>query len=151
MSTYHEPYESLSPADRDLHRALVSFKEEIEAVDWYHQRVATCTDPLLAEVLAHNRDEEIEHACMTLEWLRRCNPVWDAALRRFVFTTGSITQREPKTEPATGAASKSGAEVGGGPASPRRVDLGIGSLHDAVEPGEARATAKRRRERSAGA
>mgnify|MGYP006263116721 CR=1 FL=1 len=88
---YHEPYEVLSPSDRDMHRALTSFKEEIEAVDWYHQRVMACADAALREVLAHNRDEEIEHASMTLEWIRRRSPVFDAQLREHLFKTGPIT------------------------------------------------------------
>lgn len=130
MNGYHEPYESLAPPDRDLHRALLSLKEEIEAVDWYHQRVVTCTDPDLGRVLAHNRDEEIEHACMTLEWVRRTTPAWDLALRKFVFTEGSITQNELHPASAPLAA-------WGGLAEPPRGDLGIGHLHDPVEPREA--------------
>lgn len=129
MNGYHEPYESLAPPDRDLHRALLSLKEEIEAVDWYHQRVVTCTDQDLGQVLAHNRDEEIEHACMTLEWVRRTSPAWDLALRKFVFTEGSITQKERPSPSAPLAASS-------GRAEPPRGDLAIGRLHDPVEPHE---------------
>lgn len=92
MSDYHEPPEALSPAVRDAHRALTSLREEIEAVDWYHQRVEMCTDDDLKAVLAHNRDEEIEHAAMTLEWLRRRYPTWDAQLRKFLFTEGPLTE-----------------------------------------------------------
>ena len=69
--TYHEPYESLSPRTRDLHRAIVSLVEELEAIDWYQQRAEACTDPELRAVLLHNKNEEIEHAFMNLEWLRR--------------------------------------------------------------------------------
>ena len=87
---YHEPFELLDDAVRDQHRALASLKEEIEAVDWYHQRVALCSDPALARVLAHNRDEEIEHACMTLEWLRRVMPAWDAQLKRYLFSKEAV-------------------------------------------------------------
>ena len=92
MSDYHEPPESLSAEVRDVHRALTSLREEIEAVDWYHQRVEMCTDEDLKAVLAHNRDEEIEHAAMTLEWLRRRYPTWDAQLRKFLFSEGPLTQ-----------------------------------------------------------
>jgi len=84
-SDYHEPFEELDERCRDLHRALTSLKEEIEAVDWYQQRVALCSDPSLAHILAHNRDEEIEHACMTLGWLRRNVPAWETSLQRYVF------------------------------------------------------------------
>src|SRR6187431_1942512 len=112
---YHEPFELLDAATRDRHRALTSLKEEIEAVDWYHQRVALCSDPALAQVLAHNRDEEIEHACMTLEWLRRVMPAWDAQLKRYLFSKAT--------------AISDASEVGDEPAprtNPR--SLGIGSL-----------------------
>jgi ferritin-like protein len=88
---YHEPVNLLSPATLDFHRAVESLIEELEAVDWYNQRVAACTDPELKAVLAHNRDEEIEHASMTLEWIRRRNPVFDKELREKLFKTGPIT------------------------------------------------------------
>jgi ferritin-like protein len=86
---YHEPYDLLDPRTRDEHRALISLKEEIEAVDWYHQRVELCADPSLKTVLSHNRDEEIEHACMTLEWLRRSVPQWDEQLKKYLFKDGA--------------------------------------------------------------
>ena len=69
----------------DFHRAVISLIEELEAVDWYNQRVDACTDPELKAILAHNRDEEIEHASMTLEWIRRRNPVFDRELREVLF------------------------------------------------------------------
>ena len=86
----HESTEDLSPEARDMHRALVSLMEELEAVDWYGQRVEACGDDELARVLAHNRDEEKEHACMTLEWIRRRDPKLDEYLRKFLFRSGSI-------------------------------------------------------------
>ncbi len=98
MKDYHEPVDEMQPQDRNYIRALTSLKEEIEAVDWYQQRVATCTDPQLKAILAHNRDEEIEHACMTLEWLRRNMPGWDEELRTYLFTTGDITALEEGEE-----------------------------------------------------
>jgi ferritin-like protein len=88
MSDYHEPYDLLPARVREFHRALISLKEEIEAVDWYTQRIAVCSDPELAAVLAHSRDEEIEHSCMTLEWLRKNMPGWDAQIRQRLFTDG---------------------------------------------------------------
>ena len=88
---YHEPLDKLSAATMDFHRAVVSLIEELEAVDWYNQRVEACSDPALRSILAHNRDEEIEHAAMTLEWIRRQNPVFDKELRENLFKTGPIT------------------------------------------------------------
>lgn len=86
MTDYHESWDALSEHMRDQHRALASLREEIEAIDWYSQRIALCKDESLARLLAHNRDEEIEHAVMTLEWLRRVEPAWDEQLRRYLFT-----------------------------------------------------------------
>jgi uncharacterized protein len=94
MSNYHEPAGELPQEARNFSRALNSLKEEIEAVDWYHQRVVTCNDAELAGILAHNRDEEIEHACMALEWLRRNMPGWDEQLRTYLFKDGSIIAAE---------------------------------------------------------
>ncbi|MCF7936709.1 MAG: ferritin-like domain-containing protein [Synergistales bacterium] len=91
---YHEPTEELQAKDRDIHRALNSLKEEVEAVDWYHQRVATTGDDTIGDILAHNRDEEIEHACMVLEWLRRNVPAWEENLRTYLFTEAPITEVE---------------------------------------------------------
>ncbi|KMY66576.1 hypothetical protein AAU61_15665 [Desulfocarbo indianensis] len=91
---YHEPVEQLTEKDRNFIRALNSLKEEIEAIDWYHQRVAASQDPQLAKIMAHNRDEEIEHACMTLEWLRRNMPGWDKELKTYLFSEGDITDLE---------------------------------------------------------
>ena len=88
---YHEPVSELSAETRDMHRAIISLMEELEAVDWYNQRVDACKDPELRKILAHNRDEEIEHAAMTLEWIRRRNAVFDHELRETLFKTGPIT------------------------------------------------------------
>jgi len=86
MSEYHEPSAELDAHARDLHRALTSLKEEIEAVDWYHQRMVCSTDPELRRVLEHNRNEEMEHAAMLVEWFRRHEPAWDERLRKVLFT-----------------------------------------------------------------
>jgi ferritin-like protein len=94
MSDYHESYQDLPEKDRNIIRALHSLREEIEAIDWYHQRVAVCKEEGLREVLAHNRDEEIEHACMALEWLRRNMDRWDGELKTYLFSEGKITELE---------------------------------------------------------
>lgn len=83
---YHEPVSELTDTTRDFHRAIVSLMEELEAVDWYNQRVETTQDAELKRILVHNRDEEIEHACMALEWLRRNNECFDEQLRKYLFT-----------------------------------------------------------------
>ncbi len=90
----HEPIEKLDAETRDQHRAIVSLMEEFEAVDWYAQRIDAADDPSLKAVLAHNRDEEKEHAAMILEWLRRRDPVLDKQLRTYLFTEGPITEQE---------------------------------------------------------
>jgi ferritin-like protein len=84
--TLHEDAEKLGPKVIDRHRAIVSLMEELEAVDWYDQRVAATEDDELRAVLAHNRDEEKEHASMVLEWLRRQDPALDRNLRKYLFT-----------------------------------------------------------------
>ena len=116
----HEPAEKLSPATIDRHRATVSLMEELEAVDWYDQRIDAATDETLKEVLRHNRDEEKEHAAMVLEWLRRQDPVLDEQLRTYLFKDGDIMAAE--------------ADVGGDDAADGDTDgsgdgcLGIGDL-----------------------
>src|SRR6187431_3224299 len=94
----HESEAVLKPETIDRHRAIVSIMEELEAVDWYDQRVDATADPELAAILAHNRDEEKEHAAMTLEWLRRHDPVLDRHLRTYLFTEGSILGIEDAAE-----------------------------------------------------
>ncbi|MDX1499511.1 MAG: encapsulin-associated ferritin-like protein [Woeseiaceae bacterium] len=87
---YHEPVEELSAETRDMHRAIISLMEELEAVDWYNQRVDACKDKELAAILAHNRDEEKEHAAMVLEWIRRRDPRLDKELREYLFSEDQI-------------------------------------------------------------
>jgi len=87
---YHEPVEQLSTETRDMHRAIISLMEELEAVDWYNQRADACSDPELKAILAHNRDEEKEHAAMVLEWIRRRDPRFDKELRDYIFTDKKI-------------------------------------------------------------
>ena len=90
---FHEALEDLSDETRDMHRAITSLMEELEAVDWYNQRVDACKDDELKAILAHNRDEEIEHAAMVLEWIRRKNPVFDRELKDFLFTDKPIAHK----------------------------------------------------------
>ncbi len=91
---FHEREDLLREETRDRHRAIVSIMEELEAVDWYDQRVDATNDEELKRILAHNRDEEKEHAAMTIEWLRRRDPQFDEMLRRFLFSDGSIVSKE---------------------------------------------------------
>src|SRR5262249_12113281 len=84
----HEPFAKLKPDTPDLHRAVVSLIEELEAIDWYRQRADACGDEQLRAILEHNLNEEIEHASMVLEWLRRHVPKIDAALKTYLFTAG---------------------------------------------------------------
>jgi len=88
---YHEPIDELSDATRDMHRAIVSLMEELEAVDWYNQRVDACKDKALKAILAHNRDEEKEHAAMVLEWIRRKDPTFSKELKDTLFTKKPLT------------------------------------------------------------
>jgi len=117
-ATLHE--ENLKPETVDRHRAILSIMEELEAVDWYDQRVEAASDPELGAILAHNRDEEKEHAAMTLEWLRRRDPALSEKLRTYLFTEGSIIGRE--------AAAGGEAAAGAPEAAASDGSLGIGSL-----------------------
>jgi ferritin-like protein len=95
---YHEPLELLSSEVLERHRAITSLKEELEAVDWYDQRVSATSDDELRSVLAHNRDEEKEHAAMTLEWIRRNDAKWDEVLRTYLFKEAPIVEIEKQAE-----------------------------------------------------
>lgn len=87
---YHEPISELSDDTRDMHRAIISLMEELEAVDWYNQRVDACRDEELKAILVHNRDEEKEHAAMVLEWIRRKDPTFNKELKDYLFTEKRI-------------------------------------------------------------
>ena len=87
---YHEPVEELSAEARDMHRAIVSLMEELEAIDWYNQRADACKDTELKAILVHNRDEEKEHASMMLEWIRRKDPMFSKELHEYLFTKKTI-------------------------------------------------------------
>lgn len=88
---YHEPIDELTDETRDMHRAITSLMEELEAVDWYNQRVDACKDPELKAILVHNRDEEKEHAAMVLEWIRRKDAYFDKQLKEYLFTEKSLS------------------------------------------------------------
>ena len=110
-TTLHESEERLSPATRDMHRAIVSLMEELEAVDWYQQRADATQDAELREVLLHNREEEQEHAAMVLEWIRRHDRTFEAKLREYLFTEGSIVGREKAIEKGEAARGNGGGSV----------------------------------------
>lgn len=121
-TSFHEAVDELHPETRDRHRAIVSLMEELEAVDWYDQRIDAARDGELKDILAHNRDEEKEHATMMLEWLRRRDASLDENLRRYLFTTDPIMAIEEAAEEGE-AAAEAGASNSAGDGS-----LGIGSL-----------------------
>lgn len=118
--SYHEPVELLSEETKNQHRAIVSLREELEAVDWYQQRAEACSDAELRAVLIHNKNEEIEHAMMTLEWLRRKDPTFSANIQTYVGSSGPIVDVEAGATADTTT-----------PPRPSSVSLGIGSLKGA--------------------
>ena len=126
--SYHEPIELLSEETKNTHRAIVSLMEELEAIDWYQQRAEACSDPELRSVLTHNKNEEVEHAMMALEWLRRTNPVFAENIQTYLNSSGPITTVEAR---AAGAASGAATDNGTGRSpsgSDESASLGIGSL-----------------------
>jgi ferritin-like protein len=116
----HEAAERLGAESIEKHRATVSLVEELEAIDWYQQRVEASEDAELAAVLAHNRDEEKEHAAMVLEWLRRHDAALDRFLRQYLFTTEPVTEIEEESGEPGGGSGAAGADG----------SLGIGALRD---------------------
>jgi ferritin-like protein len=116
---YHESTDLLKPATLDRHRAIVSLMEELEAIDWYDQRIDAAHDQALAAILVHNRDEEKEHAAMLLEWLRRHDAKLDRNLRDYVFTSQSVVAKEREVEAS---------DAHGAPSATSAGSLGIGSL-----------------------
>lgn len=99
---WHEGYANMSEAARNFSRAVKSLQEELEAVDWYNQRAEVTGDAQLRRILLHNRNEEIEHAMMALEYLRRINPVFNEHMRTYLFTSGDITEIEAAAERVPG-------------------------------------------------
>jgi uncharacterized protein len=117
--TYHEPLDKLSSTTQDMHRAVVSLQEELEAVDWYQQRADATEDAELKAILLHNMREEIEHAAMVLEWLRRNHPDFGRHLRTYLFQEKPILDIEAvdrtsngKAEPHTGRPQRMGLTIG---------------------------------------
>jgi ferritin-like protein len=126
--SYHEPIDLLSEGTKNLHRAIVSLVEELEAVDWYNQRAEACSDADLKAVLMHHRNEEIEHAMMNLEWIRRHEGVFDAHMTTYLFKSGDITQIEAVKKAAQG---EDAAPSGAGPTAAAGAGTGglnVGSL-----------------------
>jgi ferritin-like protein len=122
--SFHESPEKLKVETMDRHRAIVSVMEELEAIDWYDQRIDAAADAELAAILAHNRDEEKEHASMVLEWLRRRDAKLDEVLRTYLFTDKPVLEIEKAADAA---------EAGTPGAPPDGGSLGIGSLRDGGE------------------
>ena len=125
MEAYTEPYGLLNKKTIDIAQALKSLQEELEAIDYYNQRCNTCTNEDLKRIMAHNRDEEMEHAIMGLEWLRRTMPGWDAVMRTYLFTTGDITALE---DAATAGEAGPETATPAAATAPGGASLGIGSL-----------------------
>jgi ferritin-like protein len=98
--------------------------EELEAVDWYDQRIDAAHDQELKDILAHNRDEEKEHAAMMLEWLRRHDAKLNEHLRTYLFTDIPLLQVEHEAEHGSAGADSSDGS------------LGIGSLRATTLRGE---------------
>ncbi|HXG66720.1 MAG TPA: ferritin-like domain-containing protein [Blastocatellia bacterium] len=112
---WHAPYDMLRPETRDMARAIHSLMEELEAMDWYSQRVDVTDDEALKRILAHHAEEEKEHAAMLLEWIRRRDPEWDAHLRTYLFTTGDIIEIEEQADVEGGPAAFAAPPIGSAP------------------------------------
>lgn len=140
---YHEAEEKLSPETKNIHRALVSLQEELEAIDWYRQRADASENGALKAVLLHNMGEEVEHACMLLEWLRRHVPLFEKNLRTYLFQEQPITEIEERVEGTNGGLGKQSVieiegkdegTIGGAQPSgkqPDRMSLTVGAMKGA--------------------
>ena len=117
----HAPRDRLARSTITHHQAIASLVEELEAADWYRQRADDCEDPALKEILLHNMREEMEHACMILEWLRRNEPIWSKQMDTYLYTEAPITEVEE--EETGGGAPKEGSSDGPGP-KPARFTVG---------------------------
>ena len=98
----HVPREKLKGKTLNLHYAITSLIEEFEAVDWYRQRADDCDDPSLEAILRHNAREELEHAAMVLEWIRRNDAEAGDQMKKYLFTTADILKVEEEAEGKNG-------------------------------------------------
>jgi uncharacterized protein len=126
----HEAPELISEDTKNMHRAIVTLIEELEAVDWYQQRADACSDKELREVILHNKNEEIEHAVMTLEWIRRHSSPFDQQLRTYLFSDKAIVGIEEVDtgKNGNGGSHEEAPAKASGKAAPAPGSLGIGSL-----------------------
>lgn len=134
---WHGPYESLKPETQDMARAIQSLMEELEAIDWYGQRMDLTHDDELRRILEHNRDEEKEHAAMLLEWIRRRDAKFDVPLKAYLFTSGDLLAIEEAQAEGPSSAPSNAAQappphmpvtVAGEPTAPERPVFTVGSL-----------------------
>lgn len=130
--SYHESLEVLTEETRDMHRALVSLQEELEAVDWYRQRADACKDNELRKILLHNMREEVEHASMVLEWLRRNSTDFAEKFDTYLYTTAPITEIEEIAEKTEQGIDKNGGRDETPNRAPERSRPGwtVGSLKE---------------------
>ena len=131
-ASLHERFEDLSAGTLDRHRAIVSLMEELEAIDWYDQRIEGTADPLLKGILAHNRDDETEHAVMTLEYLRQALPALDVQLQEYMFKPEALAEKVA-AHAASQAAAIAATQAGEDGESGGDGSLGIGSLKQVEE------------------
>ena len=104
----HAPRERLSRHTMLLHQAIVSVMEEIEAVDWYRQRADDAEDETLKALLLHNMREEMEHASMLLEWIRRHDEDFARHMKTYLFTEKPILEIEDRGKTAATGGAKPG-------------------------------------------
>jgi len=123
----HAPRDRLARSTITHHQAIVSLMEELEAADWYRQRADDCEDEALKAILLHNMREEMEHACMILEWLRRNEPVWSAQMDTYLYTEAPITEVE---EEETGGGEAAGESASGEAAAKPARRFTVGPLKD---------------------
>ncbi len=126
---WHAPYELLRPETRDMARAIHSLMEELEAMDWYSQRVDVSDDESLKRILAHHSCEEKEHAVMLIEWIRRRDPEWDKHLRTYLFTAADIMEiEEADTAPGSGESARQAAPTASPVSEEAARSFTVGSL-----------------------